>query len=324
MSNIDDKVFYFDEGSLEKQLETLVSKGITQFRVCDSTICTDKKHLLHFIQLALEKAPSVFYDFYLEAAAGPSSVIDDKTIEAFSQLFCSLHIPVPKKDYFKPFSKKIARLNNQGLVFGFELNSTCYTGMKSFCEVLNFAIELYPNDVMIVTSDLKPNACLTTQDIKKIKWLSFAVYTFYSAGRAVPWFNAALLALRITPFKFFTDFSEWQYCNHASINEFNPDNVSHTELEKMQLVFLQIKFEEKGLLHVFPVLKDLVCLQGAFSRVSAGESNQEILDISYYPDDILSPFAMDLISFADQVCMENTTIKVFARENEPDFQIITN
>ena len=321
---MDDKFFRFTEGSLEKQLATFNLKGITQFEVHDSSICTNKDNLLYFIQIALKKAPAIFYDFYLKAAAGPLSVIDDKTIEAFSQLFCSLHIPVPKKDYLKPFSKKIARLNAAGLVFGFEIDTDCFSGIHSFCDMLDFAVNLYPNDININTEDLKPTEKISIQDIKKIKQLSFSQITFYSAGRAVPWFCVAVAPLRIKPSKFFADFSEWLYCNNATPSVFNPSIVAQTELEKMQLIFLKFKYEEKNLQHVFPALKDLVRLHGAFSRISAGEVDEEILDISYNPDDVLSPFAMDIVSFADQVCMENTTVRVFADDDGPNFEILAN
>jgi hypothetical protein len=319
----DNKVFYFNEGSLEKQLATLSSKGITQFEVHDSSICTNKARLLEFIQIALKKAPDVFFDFYLKAAAGPNSIIEDETIEAFSQLFCSIHIPLPSKEFLKPFSKKIAQLNNAGLVFGFEIDINCFSGIHSFCDVLDFAINLYPNDIIINTEDLNPTEKLSTQDIKKIKQLSFAQDTFYSAGRAVPWFCVAVEPLHIKPAKFFADFSEWLYCNNASSKEFNPSLVSQTELEKMQLIFLQFKYEEKHLQHVFLALKDLIKLQGSFSRVSAGEISEETFDISYNPDDLLSAFAMNIVSFADQVCMENTTVHVFVGREGPEFEVVT-
>lgn len=335
---MEEKLFHFTEGSLEKQLSTFASKGITQLEVRDISICADKKRLLQFLQLAVSKAPDVFFDFYLISASSFIAVIDNEIIEAFSQLFCAIHIPLPLPAYKKSFSKKISCLNNAGLVFGFELDSAHYTsfacaenkpenkdtpfsGIRLFCDMLDFAIGLYPNDIVINSSELKATAQLSTQDIKKINRLSFAVYTFYSAGRAVPWFCTAIQALRIKPSKFFEDFSEWLYCNNASAKDFKPDVVPHKELEKMQLIFLQLKYEEKKLQQVFPVLKDLIQIHGAFSRVSANEQDEEILEVSYNPDDVLSAFAMNLVAFADEVCMEQTTVRIFATAEGPEYEI---
>ncbi|HZK19132.1 MAG TPA: hypothetical protein VFC68_00250 [Treponemataceae bacterium] len=336
-----DTVFYFDEGDLEKQLSSLKTKGITQVHMRDISICTNKKKLHWFLNEVHKQVPDVFFDFYVPVIAGSHSVLDDKIITAFSLLFCSIHIPLPLPAYQKPFAKKITHLNNAGLIFGFELNASNYvfkkskkvldefdqtpfSSIKMFCNSLDFAMSLYPNDIVIDSKDLKPTAQLSTQDIKKIQRFSFAIYTFYSAGRAVPWFNAVVQALSIKPSVFFADFSEWLYCNNAADNSFNPAIAGHEELEKMQLVFLQLKFEEKRLNHVFPVLKDLVRIHAAFSRVAAAESEKEAVELFYNPDDVLSGYAMNLVSFAEQVCMEKTFIHVFAGQNGPEYKISNN
>ena len=163
---------------------------------------------------------------------------------------------------------------------------------------------------------------LSTQDIKKIQELSFASEVFYSVGRAVPWFLAAIQPLRLRPSQFFQDFSEWQRCNNCSKDKnFVPEKVSHQEIEKMQLLFLKLKCEEKHLHSIFFPLKDLVCLHGAFSRC-VFEGEESTLELSYHPEDILSPIAMDLIKFTEEVCLENHNVRIFLTDFGPNYEIL--
>ncbi|MBO4385975.1 MAG: hypothetical protein J5817_03060, partial [Treponema sp.] len=152
--------------------------------------------------------------------------------------------------------------------------------------------------------------------------ISFACRTFYTCGRAVPWFNSVTKALKVYPSAFFSDFDEWQQCNNCSfITDYVPENASHEEIEKMQLSFLQQKFEEKHKEHLFAAVKDLVLLNGAFSRV-AQEGEESIIQTSYNPDDILSPYSQDIARFADSTAMEMCRVKVFAGADSPDYKII--
>jgi hypothetical protein len=213
-------------------------------------------------------------------------------------------------------------LNDYGLVFGFNIDSVNFPTIKGFKNALDEAISYYPNHIYIETQNLKPSDKLSTQDIKKIQELSFAMEVFYSVGRAVPWFLAVLQSLRLRPSQFFADFAEWQRCNNCSKeSNFLPENVSHQEIEKMQLLFLKLKCEEKHLHSIFFPLKDLVCLHGAFSRC-VFEGEESTLELSYHPEDILSPIAMDLIKFTEEVCLENHNVRIFLTDFGPNYEIL--
>ncbi|MBQ5432482.1 MAG: hypothetical protein IIU30_03400, partial [Treponema sp.] len=111
-------------------------------------------------------------------------------------------------------------------------------------------------------------------------------------------------------------------CNNCSfITDYVPEDAPHTEIEKMQLSFLSQKFEEKHKEHLFAAVKDLVQLNGAFSRV-AQEGEESIIQTSYNPDDILSPYSQDIARFADSTAMEMCRVKVFAGADSPDYKIL--
>ena len=91
----------------------------------------------------------------------------------------------------------------------------------------------------------------------------------------------------------------------------NPVLKKQEEIEKMQLNFLQQKYEEKNKSQLFAAASDLVKLNGAFSRV-AKEGKESIVETSYNPDDILTPYSSDLAKFFEAVAMEPCKVKVFA------------
>ncbi len=236
----------------------------------------------------------------------------------------------PQKYFFdkKLFSKKAALLNGANLVFGFlaDFAISPNDSIKFFRERLDFAMTLYPNHVEFpqLYSDgreEKRTATFSSQDISYAQRLAFAAEIFYSQGRAVPWFNSVLKPLKISPSKFFSDFAEWQICNNCGFKAREKMvELPHREIEKMQLYFLEEKYDEKNLRHIFPAVRAAVLLNGAFSRLD-GEGEESVLELSFSPDDLLSPAALDLTSFCENVCMEKCRVKIFAGEEGPEYKI---
>ena len=312
--------FNFSLLELEKNPKFLLEKDIQQVTISDAELSSDKNRFVKLIKLIENQVPQVHFTFYLSP-----SIVDKEIVENLSLIACTLQIeflPEYLLEKRKFFSKKIRLLNDYGLVFGFNIDSANFPTIKSFKNALDEAINYYPNHIYINNEKLKPSEKLSTQDIKKIQELSFASEVFYSVGRAVPWFLAAIQPLRLRPSQFFQDFSEWQRCNNCSKeSNFLPENVNHQEIEKMQLLFLKLKCEEKHLHSIFFPLKDLVCLHGAFSRC-VFEGEESTLELSYHPEDILSPIAMDLIKFTEEVCLENHNVKIFLSEFGPNYEIL--
>ena len=219
---------------------------------------------MRLINLIDKHAQDVFVSFLVDA-----SVIDREVAAAASRIFCSLEIPFEctekgGKILFdrKFYANKSKILNDAGIVFGFNITYAVSVGdtLKSFMERLDFAVQQYPNHIdfpqtEVSYSDIKDKyieliepkvtGLFSANDIRYCRDVSFACRTFYSNGRAVPWFLSVLKPLRIHPSSFFADFAEWQRCNNCDYKSgFVPENENHKSIERMQLLFLDEKYEE--------------------------------------------------------------------------------
>ena len=312
----------------ESQIPHLVEKGVTEFTIHDRAISKDKKRILGLIKLLATHAPEVFTSILVDA-----SVIDNQVVAAASEIYCSFEIPLNclekgGKLLFdkKYYGKKARLLNDYALVFGFELNYGvgCDDSLKAFLDRLDFAVQQYPNHIVFPVDAPAPavTGTFSAKDIRYARDVAFAAKTFYSTGRAVPWFLSVLKPLRIYPSRFFADFGEWQRCNNCDFRSgFDPEKVSHKEIEKMQLLFIDEKYEEKHKRDLITLVNDIVSINGAMSRL-VGEDEESTIETSYNPEELFGPESMDLEGFVENVCMEHCSVKIFAGEEGPDFQIL--
>lgn len=323
--------YQFTGAEIESQIPALVSKKITEFSIHDQNIASDKKRVLKILSLLKEHAPDVFVSFYIEA-----SVLDREVIAASDGLFISFDIPLRctskgGKILFdkKYYANKARLLNDNGIVFGFMLFyalDDCDT-LKAYMERLDFAVQQYPNHIDFPElensqnekTEAKVTGLFSAKEIRYARDVSFACKTFYSFGRAVPWFLSVLKPLRIYPSKFFADFAEWQRCNNCDFKSgYTPEKENHPAIEKMQILFTNEKYEEKSKSEYIVLVDDIIRLNGAMSRLT-GENIESVIETSYNPDDLFSPEVLDLESFMENVCMEHCKIKVFAGGEGPDF-----
>lgn len=325
--------YKFKTSELEAQIETLSQKGITEFSIHDASLAKDKRRVLKIINLIAQYAPDLFVSILADA-----SVIDREVAAAATQIFCSFDIPLEVQSkggkilFDKKFySAKARLLNDFGLVFGFQLTYAQVAGdsLKLFLDRLDFAVQQYPNHIdfaQTMNSEEEKTAKVTgffsAQDIRYARDLAFSCRTFYTSGRAVPWFLSVLKPLRIYASRFFADFAEWQRCNNCDYRSgFVPEAVPHKEIEKMQMLFLEQKYEEKGQHSLIMLVKDIVAVNGAMSRV-AGEGEESTIVTSYNPDDLLSEEAFDLAAFCENVCMEECKVRIFADEEGPSYEVV--
>lgn len=319
-----EKEYKFNASQLEKDLSSLMDLGITRLIVADEAITSKKESFLRFVCRAQEEAPEIFYKFYLNP-----SIIDGQVCQELSQLYCALQLPLAAADLAgkKAFSRKIDFLNRSGLVFGFDLEFAQEEGdsARLFRDRLNFALSLYPNhiDFSCLEQELpQPTKTFSSKDIGLAADKAYACGLFYSAGRAVPWFLSVLKPLRITPDSFFADFAEWLQCNNlgrqnsakagvkiSGDSNHRMNQLSHQEIEQMQLLFLQLKYQEKGLEYLLPVVQELVRFNGAFGRL-VGEDQEAELDLAFHPEDLSSPYSQDVQAFAENVCMEQCRVRL--------------
>lgn len=323
--------FEFSLKNIDSDLKEMALRGVTEFSLHDAAISHDKAALKAFLRAAQKYIPDVQISIPVSAA-----LIDGDVVEACQNLFCSLDIffypdSGGGKYFFdkKLFLKKAALLNNAGLVFGFlaDFARSPSDSIKNFRERIDFALPLYPNHIEFpqlysTEKEAKKSATFSSQDITYARDVSFALSVFYSEGRAVPWFNSVLKPLRIAPSKFFSDFAEWQRCNNCGFDAREKiGRLSSAEIEKMQLLFLEEKYCEKKIEHLMPIVQDIVRINWAFSRLD-GDGIESELNLSFNPDDLTSPAALDIESFSENVCMEECRIKVYAGREFPEYKFI--
>lgn len=323
---------HFSADELEKNLAACAARGMTELVLHDAGILSHKGKLLHFLQAVAANAPDLFLTLPVDAA-----VLDMDVAKAAAAVRCSLEIPLDGTGkggaylFDKRFyARRANMLNTMGLVFGFSLRFACEAGdsVRLFRDRLDFAVSLMPNhiDFPQIGPDgapaPQPSAPFSTQDIRSVTETAFACKVFYSAGRAVAWFSSVLDALKMSAAAFFRDFAEWQRVNNCALSSsWDCERAGHAEIEKMQCAFLRFKLEEKNKAPLFPVVSDIVRLNGALSRC-CGEGAETVLPLSYSPDDLLSPAALHIASFAENAFIESCSVRVFLADGGVDYEII--
>lgn len=326
--------YEFSGEELEARLPEFASLGITELTVYDELFASDRGKLIRLMKSVQKSCPDLLLTVRVEA-----SVFDRDVCSLASQMNCTIDMPlraVSRDGTTCMFDKKMyagraKMMNDAGLVFGFIIEYADVQGdsLKLFRDRLDFAVEQYPNHIDFPETEsaesgqnAKATAFFAAQDIRYARDIAFACRTFYSAGRAVPWFLPVLRPLKIQPSRFFSDFAEWQRGSSCDFRSgFVPESVSHKDIEKMQLVFLCSKYEEKGKKELIPVVQDMVRINGAFARLT-GEGEECTVPCSYNPDDLLGPESADVEAFAENVCMEECRTRIFDSSDGPDYKIL--
>ncbi|MDE5899127.1 MAG: hypothetical protein K2H09_07705 [Treponemataceae bacterium] len=333
---------HFSAAELESAPKACAAQGLSELAVHDDAFSADRGKILRLLQNAERDAPGLFVSLTVQP-----ELIDAELCRAAARIPCSLDIPLrlraavgghgknsgaaPPLFDKKRYSGKAARLNAAELVFGVQLfyADTPGDSLKLFRDRLDFSAAQHPNHIDFPQTEnqetaqtARASATFSGADVRTARNLAFACRTFYSAGRAVPWFLSVLKPLKMPPSAFFSDFSEWQRCSSCGFRSgFVPETAPHAEIEKMQLLFLAMKYEEKRLSELLPAVNDIVRLNGAFSRL-VGENQESVLETSYHPDDLLSPEAADPASFHEDVCLEQCRVRIFAGSDGPDYEIL--
>ncbi len=325
------KTFDFSIEQIFSELPDFASKGITELSLHDEAFSKNKSGILNLARLIKKHCP----DLFLSLKIVPS-IIDRELVSELSDIYVSLDMPLSGTEKNgkllfdkKVYSSKANLLNDAGLVFGFDIDFAVQKNdtFKLFRDRLDFAVSLFPNHINFHQFDgaydiPSPTGVFSSKDIDFAKGIAFACNVFYTEGRAVTWFNSILSVLKINASSFFADFEEFQQCNSCSFESgFDFEKALHSDIEKLQLLFLSQKFSEKQKDRYLVAVKDIVRLNGALSRVSCG-GEDEILETSYNPDDLLSYCSTDIHGFVENVTMEECRIKVFNSRNGVDFKVL--
>lgn len=322
----ENKIAYFPLERISSELELFAQKKIPQVFVLDPTYNANKKRALELLNLIAKKTPDTFY--YFEARA---EFIDRELARAFTKIPCALQFGLQSADEEvlklvhrsfnkKVFTKNINILNQEGVIFGFDLiyglPGDTYKGFK---QSLDFALNLYPNNLETFCLSVLPGTVLydeaeklnlhyeteapyhvlytdkySKEDLKLSSELSLGCTLFYNLGRAVPWFISFINYFREKPNVFLQKFAKWYekvYKNSILSCVFNCDE-DYFQVQKLQLSFLKDLCKEKHCDSVYKVLEDIVILNGAFSVNSSTGKSQKV-QLKYHPDDLLSEYALD-------------------------------
>ena len=266
---------------IEKELKLFAEKDVPQVFVLDPTYNANKERALSLLKMMAKITPNTFY--YFEARA---EFIDRQIAKAFTKLPCAVQFGLQSSDeevlkkvnrsFNKAqFVKNINILNQEGVIFGFDLiYGLPGDNLSGFCNSIDFALNLMPNNLELFCLSVLPGTDLfdvakgyglvfqeeapyhvietpgfSKADMGSASKIAAACNVFYNQGRAVPWFTSLMKALQIKPSKFFKDFIAWyesKKCDFApkngkklSIEELSLACVSHKEVEKLQLDFLR-------------------------------------------------------------------------------------
>ncbi len=343
---------------LEAELEHFVRAGIERVFVLDPTYNANRERALSLLSLIERRGGNLHFNFEIRA-----ELLDRELVSAFSRIPCSLQIglqssnpealkAVNRPGDLKSFSKKIGLLNDAGIVFGLDLMyGLPGDSLATFRGSLDYALGLYPNNLEIfrlallsgtllyqrkgdhgLESDDRPPYLVRSTpkfprvDLDRAEQLAAAADLFYTQGRAVTWFLAALSPLKLKPSQFLSDFAAWLDSpanpqGPAPASSHSGARKSHREIEALQTAFTEKKFAEKGKGYLVPAVRDIIALNGAWTRALA-EGDPSTLELSFHPEDLFSPDAMDLDFFSENACMEHCSVRVFPGPEGPDLEML--
>ena len=355
------KVRSFPADRLEKELDRFVSTGTERVFVLDPTYNASRDRALALLRLIEKKAPEIHFNFEVRAelldremAASFSRIACSLQIGLQSSNVEALKL-VNRPVDIAQFTKKIALLNDAGVTFGLDLMyGLPGDTLSAFRSSVDYAIGLYPNNLEIFRLAVLPGTALAdraqelkieyrpeppyhvistpkfpAQDLERAANIAHAADVFYTQGRAVTWFLSALAPLKLKGSQFLQDFALFladpamrkKYGVPETCKPGCSRDLSHREAERLQLAFLALKYREKGKAHLAEAVKDIVTLNGAWTRAFA-EGEETELELSYQPDDLFGPDAMDIEYFCENAYMERCRIRLFPTDEGPDYSVL--
>ena len=317
----------FPQERIDKELELFAKKKVPQVFVLDPTYNANKERALALLKKIARITPDTFY--YFEARA---EFIDHQMAKAFTKIPCALQIGLQSADenvlrkVNRPFNKKlfvknIGILNQEGVTFGLDLiYGLPGETFASFCQGINFAASLYPNNLEIFCLSVLPGTDLfdhaqelgltfentppyniiktdkfSPVDKQKAFELALACTYFYNDGRAVPWFMTICRSLKIKPADFFRTFYDY-----AKTHNLDLCCCEHKLIEANQIKFLSEAYRQRHLEKYNKAATDIIRFNGAISRKTATGKSEKIR-LTYPPEYIDSQYSLDLDFFVKNV-----------------------
>ncbi|HNY17873.1 MAG TPA: B12-binding domain-containing radical SAM protein [Treponemataceae bacterium] len=356
------KVRAFPLARLERELDRFVEKGVERVFVLDPTYNASRERALSLLGLIERRAGEIHFNFEARAELIDRPMAEAfARIPCSLQIGLQSSNPEALKLVHRPadlslFSKKIALLNEAGVTFGLDLMyGLPGDSLSTFRASLDYAIGLYPNNLEIFRLAVLPGTELADRagelqldcqkappyhvlstprfpahDLDRAAELARAADIFYTQGRAVTWFLSALAPLKLKPSQFLQDFAAFLGDRAAQkaagvsapLSPCPAETLTHREAEALQLAFLGKKYREKGKAYLETLAKNIVALNGAWTRALA-EGEESELDLSWNPDDLFSPDSLDLEYFQENAYMEKCRVRVFPTADGPDYSVFS-
>jgi Radical SAM superfamily/B12 binding domain len=274
---------------LRGELDWFARNRVTQVFVLDSTFNQDMKRAKEVLRLIARIAPHIHFHFEVR-----SEFLDEELARLFARLNCSLQIGLQSADprvqkgvrrvfNAEDFSARIALLNREGVIFGFDLiYGLPDDTLAGFEKSLDFALGFSPNhldifplavlpgtelagradDLGIDRAAAPPYTVVSTPafsagDMRKAAELAAAADIFYSRGKAVAWFDTILTPLRVSPARFLEGFGRFLSGERGGATVAEQD-FTDEEIWRLQRRYLQRLFAGNELRALLPVACDLV------------------------------------------------------------------
>jgi hypothetical protein len=275
----------FSLARIEEELRLFARLRVPQVFVLDSTFNKVPSRAKEILRLIRRLAPQVHFHFEVR-----SEFIDAEMAQLFASITCSLQIGLQSSDPEvlravgrgfdrDDFAFRVSLLNQSGAIFGFDL----IYGLPGdsgalFRASLDFALSLYPNHLDIFPLavlpgtrlfgkasalglnhlDAPPYTLISTpsfpaQDLEEARLLAAACDIFYSRGKAVAWFNAAVAALKLTPSAFLAAFSRFLGTRGAG----GEQEIAEEDVWGLQREFLCEIFRDRKKARLLPLALDL-------------------------------------------------------------------
>jgi len=341
---------------LQKELELFESQKVNQVFVLDPTFNHDAKRAKKILRMIQKTAPQIHFTFEVR-----TEFLDSEMAGLFSNVNCSLQIGlqsavpevltnVNRKIDPVQYAAKISLLNSSGVIFGLDLiyglPGDTIAGFKSS---LDFALGLQPNHIDIFPLAVLPGTALyDNAEYFKLNFLEYAPYTLlsspgfsetdmdraeslknafeilYNKGGAAGWLFMAYETLDIKPSELIENFAE--YIRSIQLVE----RFSGDELIEPQISFVKMLFKKHNKSELFPVMKDIININGAMNsslyagpytgvtRISFDDNTRfalsdgtKFLNIVYSYDDLMQLGDFTIVEFLANFRPEKTSVIIY-------------
>jgi radical SAM superfamily enzyme YgiQ (UPF0313 family) len=106
----------------------------------------------------------------------------------------------------------------------------------------------------------------------------------------------------------------------GSIRDLSAEKNS-TQIEELQIAFIQKRFHEKHKERFLPAAEDLIRMHAALGRCTF-DGTESTFTTHYHPDDVMSEYGTDIEFFTENCGKQKCKVKVFLGKNGVDWKVI--